>query len=76
MLYTAEGKLGLTKQTLSEYFAYSKALVDAKAALPAAIITEQVGVSIEQSLVATNKAAMAVTWSNYLTPGSKVPART
>ena len=71
MLYTAEGKLGLTKQTLSDYFAYSKALVDAKAAPPAAIITEQVGVSIEQSLVATNKAAMAVTWSNYLTPGSK-----
>lgn len=70
-LYTADGKLGLTKPTLTDYFQYSLDLVNDKAAPPASIITEQVNIAIEQSLVATNKAGMAVTWSNYLTPGSK-----
>ncbi len=71
MLYTAEGKLGLTKETLTDYFQYSLDLVKGKAAPPPSIITEQVNIAIEQTLVATNKAAMAITWTNYLTPGSK-----
>lgn len=70
-MYTEEGGLGLTEQTVTDYFQYSLDLVRAGGAPPATIITEQVNAPIEQTLLATNRAAMALTWSNYLTPATE-----
>lgn len=69
-MYTSDGGLGLTEQTVTDYFQYSLDLVRGGGAPPATIITEQVNAPIEQTLLATNQAAMALTWSNYLTPAT------
>ena len=42
-----------------------------KGAPPATIIQEQLNIATEQTLMSTNKAGMALTWSNFLTPMSK-----
>lgn len=69
-MYTQDGQLGLTEQTITDYFQYSLDLVRDGGAPPATVITEQVNAPIEQTLLATNQAAMALTWSNYLTPAT------
>ena len=68
MLYTADGKLGLTAGTVEAFLAFSKQLTDSGAAPPATIIEEQRSVSTEQTLMATGKAAMMLIWSNFETP--------
>jgi len=68
MLYTADGKLGLTAGTVEAFLAFSKQLTDSGAAPPATIIEEERSVSTEQTLMATGKAAMMLIWSNFETP--------
>lgn len=70
-LYTEDGKLGLTEKTVADFLAYSLAVVKSKGAPPATIIQEQLNIATEQTLMSTNKAGMALTWSNFLTPMSK-----
>jgi len=63
-LYTPEGGLGLTVDTVAGLFALSKQMVDQKGAPPATVITEKADVPNEQTLMGTNKAAMMLTWSS------------
>lgn len=70
LLYTADGKLGLTRGTIADYFQYSLDLVQQGGAPQASIITEQVNVPVEQHLLATNQAGMAIMWSNLLSPAT------
>lgn len=70
-LYTAEGGLGLTVDTVASLLTLSKQMVDQKGAPPATVITEKADVPNEQTLMGTNKAAMMLTWSNGATALSK-----
>lgn len=70
-LYTPEGKLGVTVDTIAGLFALSKQMVDQKGAPPATVITEKADVPNEQTLLGTNKAGMMLTWSSSATALSK-----
>lgn len=70
-LYTADGKLGLTIETITGLFELSKKLIDTKAAPPPTLITELDGAPNEQTLMGTNRAATMLTWSNGLSALSK-----
>jgi len=70
-LYTEDGKLGLTEKTVTDFLAFSLAMVKSKGAPPATVIQEQLNIAAEQTLMSTNKAAMMLAWSNFLTPMSK-----
>lgn len=65
-LYTPDGELGLTLETITGLFELSKRLVDTKAAPPPTLITELDGAPNEQTLMGTNRAATMLTWSNGL----------
>lgn len=69
-LYTPDGQLGLTEETLTDFFDMCKRMIDSGAAPSATIITETAGLSNEQTLLGTNKAAMMLTWNNALAPMS------
>lgn len=68
ILYTQDGKLGLTPQTVTDFLAYSLRMTKDKGAPAATVITEQVNIAHEQSLMGMGKSGMVLTWSNYLTP--------
>lgn len=63
-LYTPEGQLGLTVDTLTELFETSRRMTDTGAAPPATVLTEMDGLPNEQTLMGTGRAAMMLTWSN------------
>lgn len=65
-LYTQDGKLGITAQTVEDYFAFSLSLVDSKSSPSATVLVEQANISIEQSFMGTGKAGAMLTWSNSL----------
>lgn len=68
ILYTADGKLGLSRQTVTDFLDFSLRMTQDKGAPPATVITEQVNIAQEQSLMGMGKSGMVLTWSNYLTP--------
>ncbi len=63
-LYTPDGQLGLTRETLTALFEYHLSMIDDGSAPPAAVVSELDGVPTEQTLIGTNRAAMQVTWSS------------
>lgn len=70
-LYTQDGQLGLTEDTVGEYFDYSLKLSESGAASNAPETVEKLNVSTEQTLMGTGQAGMMLTWSNSLTALSK-----
>ena len=75
MLYTADGKLGLTQSTIEAFLGFSKELSDSGAAPPASVIEEQRSVATEQTLMGTGQAATMLIWSNFETPLSAAAGR-
>lgn len=65
-LYTAEGTLGLTRDTLTGLFELSRQMIDDQGAPPPSLITELDGVPNEQTLMGTNRAGMHLGWSSAL----------
>ncbi|MCA2218238.1 ABC transporter substrate-binding protein [Jidongwangia harbinensis] len=64
-LYTADGKVGISTRTLTDWWTMTTALRDAKASPPAATTAELQGQPApEQSLMGRGLAAMAFDWSN------------
>ncbi|GAB3743830.1 ABC transporter substrate-binding protein [Microlunatus parietis] len=63
-LYTEDGKLGLTEQTVAAFFDYSLRLMKQQAAPPATITVEEEGASTEQTLMGRGQAGMMLAWSN------------
>lgn len=63
-LYTVDGELGLTRETLTALFEFHRSMIEDGSAPPAAVISELDGVPTEQTLIATNRAGMQVTWSS------------
>jgi len=70
-LYTQDGQLGLTKETVQDYFDFSLKLSESGAAPNASETVEKLSVSTEQTLMGMGQAGMMLTWSNSLTALSK-----
>jgi multiple sugar transport system substrate-binding protein len=67
-LYTEDGKVGVSARTLTDWWAMTTGLRDAKASPPAATTAELQGQPApEQSLMGRGMAAMAFDWSNQVT---------
>ncbi|TWD82595.1 carbohydrate ABC transporter substrate-binding protein (CUT1 family) [Kribbella amoyensis] len=66
-LYTEDGKIGLTEQTLTDWFTMTTAMRDSGAAPPAAMTSELAGQpSPEQTLMGRGLAGMQLDWTNQL----------
>jgi len=65
-LYTEDGSIGVTEETLTELFAIAQDLTAEGGTPDASVLNEQQSVSPEQTLLATGDAAMMITWSNTL----------
>ncbi|MGH3391623.1 MAG: ABC transporter substrate-binding protein [Actinomadura sp.] len=66
-LYTADGKVGIGRQTLVDWWGISTGLRDAGATPPASMTAELVTQPApEQSLIGRGRAAMQFDWSNQL----------
>lgn len=63
-LYTADGELGLSEQTVAEFFDFSLQLMKRQASPPASITVEEEGASTEQTLMGRGQAGMMLAWSN------------
>jgi multiple sugar transport system substrate-binding protein len=70
-LYTQDGQLGLSQETVQDYFDYSVKLSESGAAPTASETVEKLNVSTEQTLMGMGKAGMMLTWSNSLSALSK-----
>lgn len=70
-LYTPEGGLGLTEDTLAELFDVCLRMVEDGGSPPANLLIELNGVANEQTLLGTGRAAMMLTWSNAIGPMSE-----
>ncbi|WP_420115054.1 ABC transporter substrate-binding protein [Pseudactinotalea sp.] len=66
-LYTAEGQLGLTAATVTDFLTLPLQMIEAGAAPSAARINELSAGPLEQNLVGTGQAGMSLQWSNLLT---------
>jgi multiple sugar transport system substrate-binding protein len=67
-MYTADGKLAISKQTLVDWWTMATGLRDAKAAPPAQVTAELVTqTGPEQTLIGRGLAGMQFQWSNLLT---------
>lgn len=71
-LFTTEGKLGATEDTMRSYFDYVNSFATRKAMPGAAQVVEDGGKPLEESPVATGKAAFALWWSNQYSALTKV----
>jgi multiple sugar transport system substrate-binding protein len=70
-LYTQDGRLGLDKDTVQDYFDFSLQLSESGAAPNASETVEKLNVSTEQTLMGMGQAGMMLTWSNSLSALSK-----
>ena len=70
-LYTQDGRLGLDKDTVQDYFDFSLTLSESGAAPNASETVEKLNVSTEQTLMGMGQAGMMLTWSNSLSALSK-----
>ncbi|MGC5165564.1 ABC transporter substrate-binding protein [Luteimicrobium sp. DT211] len=65
-MFTADGKLGLSEDTITSWFQRSVDQIKSKAEPSASTATEVQSAGVDGSLPATNKGAMAWFWSNQL----------
>lgn len=65
-LYTEDGEIGVSEESLAEFFGRAQELTETGAAPGAAMITELEDASVEQTLMGTGRAATMLTWSNSL----------
>ncbi|MCI9887975.1 extracellular solute-binding protein [Micrococcales bacterium 31B] len=65
-LFTESGGLGISSDVLTTYFEIAEKLSSSGAMPEPGLAQEQLGVSLEQSLMAQGKAAFWITWSNSL----------
>jgi multiple sugar transport system substrate-binding protein len=70
-LYTADGKLGVTRPTLVAYYSMLANLLASGATPPASLSVEIAPAGVDRSLVGTKKGAMAEFWTNQLSALSK-----
>lgn len=70
-LYTPDGKLAVTQDTLTAWFSFVQSLTASKATpVPSLSVEVQAG-GVDRSLLATGKGAMGVWWTNELSALSK-----
>ncbi|GAA3408889.1 ABC transporter substrate-binding protein [Streptosporangium vulgare] len=65
-----DGKIGLSEQTIKEWWALLQKIISTKAGPDAALMLET-GTKVDQALLATNASAFGSWWSNQLTALSK-----
>jgi multiple sugar transport system substrate-binding protein len=70
-LFTKDGKLGVTKEGLTEFWSSLVKMQEAKAIPPAAFTSQDMNAPLDQSGMATGKLAMSYAWSNQLNALSK-----
>jgi multiple sugar transport system substrate-binding protein len=70
-LFTKDGKLGVTKEGLTEFWSNLVKMQDAKATPSAAFTAQDMNAPLDQSGMATGKLAMGYAWSNQLNALSK-----
>ena len=70
-LWTKDGKLGVSKDQATAFFANIVKMRDAKAIPPAEFTSQDMNAALDQSAMATGKLAMSFVWSNQLNAFSK-----
>lgn len=65
-LWTEDGRIGMSPETIAERWQLSLDLMESGAAPPASESLETRALSVEQSLLSTNQAAMRLYWTNQL----------
>ena len=66
-LYTDDGQIGFTPETLTSWWTDIKARTAAEATPPASFTTEEATSAVDQSGLATHKVAMGLWWTNQVT---------
>jgi multiple sugar transport system substrate-binding protein len=74
-LYTADGKLGVSKETLTAYYTMLAGLLDSGAEPPASLSVEIGPSGPDKALVSTNTGAMSIFWSNQLAALTKAAGK-
>jgi len=74
-MFTADGKIGVSEKTITDWFQRSVDQIKSKAEPSASTATEVQGAGVDGSLPATNKGAMAWFWSNQLSAIQKDAGR-
>lgn len=74
-LYTADGKIGVTKPTLVAYYTMLSNLLTANAVPPASLSVEIGPAGPDRSLVGTGKGAMSEFWTNQLSALAKAAGK-
>jgi multiple sugar transport system substrate-binding protein len=70
-LFTKDGKLGVSKEVLTDFWSNLVKMQDAKATPSAAFSSQDISAPLDQSALATGKVAMSYAWSNQLNAYSK-----
>jgi multiple sugar transport system substrate-binding protein len=70
-LFTKDGKLGVSKEVLTDFWSNLVKMQDAKATPSAAFSSQDISAPLDQSGLATGKVAMSYAWSNQLNAYSK-----
>jgi multiple sugar transport system substrate-binding protein len=70
-LFTKDGKLGVTKEGLTEFWSSLVKMQEAQAIPSAAFVSQDMSAPLDQSGMATGKLAMSFAWSNQLNALSK-----
>jgi multiple sugar transport system substrate-binding protein len=70
-LFTKDGKLGVTKDGLTEFWSSLVKMQEAQAIPSAAFVSQDMSAPLDQSGMATGKLAMSFAWSNQLNALSK-----
>jgi multiple sugar transport system substrate-binding protein len=65
-LYTDDGQIGFTPETLTSWWTDIKARTEAGETPPASFTTDEAGSPVDQSSLATHKAAMGLWWTNQV----------
>lgn len=74
-LFTDDGELGFSRDTLVEWWGYQQALHERGGAPPASQTVELEAADIDGSLFSTNQGAMGTTWTNQLLANNEVSGR-
>lgn len=67
ILYTEDGQIGVSAETVEAFFEFSAELIDSGAAPSAEVLVELTDVGPEQTLMGQGQAAFMLTWSSSLT---------
>ncbi|MGW8847456.1 ABC transporter substrate-binding protein [Streptomyces xiamenensis] len=66
IFYGEDGKIGMSEEVIADWYSFQQDLIDAKASPDASRSAELGSTGVEASLVATNKGAFGMWWSNQL----------